>query len=122
MPGPRRGGACHDVRVSSSLKDVAARAGVSARTVSNVVNGSARVAPETRRRVQEAIEELGYRPNLAARSLRAGRTGIIGLAIPELHSPTSPSSPGCWWTRRAGDRGRWSSTRRGATPRRNGGC
>ncbi len=75
------------MRVSSSLKDVAARAGVSARTVSNVVNGSARVAPETRRRVQEAIDELGYRPNLAARSLRAGRTGIIGLAIPELHSP-----------------------------------
>lgn len=73
--------------MSSSLKDVAARAGVSARTVSNVVNGSARVSEETRRRVQEAVEELGYRPNLAARSLRAGRTGIIGLAIPELHSP-----------------------------------
>jgi DNA-binding LacI/PurR family transcriptional regulator len=75
------------VRVSSSLKDVAARAGVSARTVSNVVNGSARVSEHTRQRVQEAIDELGYRPNLAARSLRAGRTGVIGLAIPELHSP-----------------------------------
>jgi DNA-binding LacI/PurR family transcriptional regulator len=75
------------VRVSSSLKEVAARAGVSPRTVSNVVNGSARVSEQTRQRVQEAIDELGYRPNLAARSLRAGRTGIIGLAIPELHSP-----------------------------------
>ncbi|MFJ6851855.1 LacI family DNA-binding transcriptional regulator [Streptomyces sp. NPDC091271] len=73
--------------MTSSLKDVAARAGVSARTVSNVVSGSARVAADTRRRVQAAIDELGYRPNLAARSLRAGRTGIIGLAIPELHSP-----------------------------------
>ncbi|MBU7598559.1 LacI family transcriptional regulator [Streptomyces sp. P38-E01] len=73
--------------MSSRLKDVAARAGVSVRTVSNVVSGSAPVAPETRRRVQEVIDELGYRPNLAARSLRAGRTGIIGLAIPELHSP-----------------------------------
>jgi DNA-binding LacI/PurR family transcriptional regulator len=73
--------------VSSRLKDVAARAGVSVRTVSNVVSGSAPVAAETRRRVQDAIDELGYRPNLAARSLRAGRTGIIGLAIPELHSP-----------------------------------
>ncbi|MEU1351292.1 LacI family DNA-binding transcriptional regulator [Streptomyces sp. NPDC005795] len=73
--------------MSSSLKDVAARAGVSARTVSNVVNGSAHVAAQTRQRVQEAIDELGYRPNLAARSLRAGRTGIIGLAIPEFHSP-----------------------------------
>ncbi|MGW0860567.1 LacI family DNA-binding transcriptional regulator [Streptomyces sp. NPDC002690] len=73
--------------MSSSLKDVALRAGVSPRTVSNVVNGSAAVAEQTRLRVQEAIDELGYRPNLAARSLRAGRTGIIGLAIPELHSP-----------------------------------
>ncbi|AQS65761.1 LacI family DNA-binding transcriptional regulator [Streptomyces pactum] len=73
--------------MSSSLKDVAARAGVSARTVSNVVNGSARVSTQTRQRVQEAIDELGYRPNLAARNLRAGRTGVIGLAIPELHSP-----------------------------------
>ncbi|GAA2294917.1 LacI family transcriptional regulator [Streptomyces kunmingensis] len=73
--------------MSSRLKDVAARAGVSVRTVSNVVSGSASVAAETRQRVQEAIEELGYQPNLAARSLRAGRTGIIGLAIPELHSP-----------------------------------
>ncbi|MGW2278074.1 LacI family DNA-binding transcriptional regulator [Streptomyces sp. NPDC001770] len=73
--------------MSSSLKDVALRAGVSPRTVSNVVNGSAPVAEQTRLRVQRAIDELGYRPNLAARSLRAGRTGIIGLAIPELHSP-----------------------------------
>jgi len=122
VPGPQRGGACHDVRVSSSLKDVAARAGVSARTVSNVVNGSARVAPETRRRVQEAIEELGYRPNLAARSLRAGRTGIIGLAIPELHSPYFAELAGLLVDEARRRRGRWSSTRRGATPRRNGGC
>lgn len=73
--------------MTSRLKDVAARAGVSTRTVSNVVSGSGAVAPETRERVQAAIDELGYRPNLAARSLRAGRTGIIGLVIPELHSP-----------------------------------
>jgi DNA-binding LacI/PurR family transcriptional regulator len=73
--------------VGSSLKDVAARAGVSVRTVSNVVNKSAPVAETTRRRVQQALDELGYRPNLAARSLRAGRTGLIGLIVPELHSP-----------------------------------
>ena len=71
----------------ASLKDVAARAGVSIRTVSNVVNGSASVAPKTRERVQRALDELGYRPNLAARNLRAGRTGLIGLVIPEIHSP-----------------------------------
>lgn len=73
--------------MSSRLKDVAARAGVSVRTVSNVVNGSASVAEVTRRRVQDVLDEVGYRPNLAARNLRAGRTGLIGLAVPELHSP-----------------------------------
>lgn len=73
--------------VSSRLKDVASLAGVSTRTVSNVVSGSASVAEETRARVQAALDELGYRPNVAARNLRAGRTGLIGLAIPELHSP-----------------------------------
>ncbi|MDO0924599.1 LacI family DNA-binding transcriptional regulator [Streptomyces sp. TG1A-8] len=73
--------------MSSRLKDVAALAGVSVRTVSNVVSGSAAVAEETRARVQAALDELGYRPNLAARNLRGGRTGLIGLAIPELYSP-----------------------------------
>lgn len=73
--------------MSSRLKDVAALAGVSTRTVSNVVSGTGAVAEETRARVQSALDELGYRPNVAARNLRAGRTGLIGLAIPELHSP-----------------------------------
>ncbi|MFC9465122.1 LacI family DNA-binding transcriptional regulator [Streptomyces coelicoflavus] len=73
--------------MSSRLKDVAALAGVSTRTVSNVVSGSASVAEQTRVRVQAALDELGYRPNVAARNLRAGRTGLIGLAIPELYSP-----------------------------------
>ncbi|CAM5354028.1 LacI family transcriptional regulator OS=Streptomyces tendae OX=1932 GN=F3L20_19975 PE=4 SV=1 [Streptomyces tendae] len=73
--------------MSSRLKDVAALAGVSTRTVSNVVSGSGSVAEETRARVQAALDELGYRPNVAARNLRAGRTGLIGLAIPELYSP-----------------------------------
>jgi DNA-binding LacI/PurR family transcriptional regulator len=68
------------------LKDVAARAGVSIKTVSNVVNGQ-KVLPETLQRVQRAIDELGYRPNLSARSLRQGRTGVIALAVPELTSP-----------------------------------
>ncbi|MYX46690.1 substrate-binding domain-containing protein, partial [Streptomyces sp. SID89] len=73
--------------MSSRLKDVAALAGVSIRTVSNVVSGTGPVAEATRARVQAALDELGYRPNLAARNLRAGRTGLIGLVIPELHSP-----------------------------------
>ncbi|MFF3565000.1 LacI family DNA-binding transcriptional regulator [Streptomyces sp. NPDC002574] len=70
-----------------SLKDVALRAGVSIKTVSNVVNGYAHVTPAMRARVQQAIDELGYRPNLTARHLRKGRTGIIALALPELGNP-----------------------------------
>ncbi|MFI5889425.1 LacI family DNA-binding transcriptional regulator [Actinoplanes sp. NPDC051513] len=69
------------------LKDVAARAGVSIKTVSNVVNGYVHIAPETRARVQAAIDALGYVPNPAARRLRGGRSGVIALAVPELRSP-----------------------------------
>lgn len=69
------------------LKDVAERAGVSVKTVSNVVNGYVHVRPDTRARVEEAIAELNYRPNLSARHLRKGRTGVIALAVPELDIP-----------------------------------
>ncbi|RKN44231.1 LacI family DNA-binding transcriptional regulator [Micromonospora endolithica] len=69
------------------LKDVAERAGVSVKTVSNVVNGYVHVKPDTRARVEEAIAELKYRPNLSARNLRKGRTGVIALAVPELDIP-----------------------------------
>jgi DNA-binding LacI/PurR family transcriptional regulator len=70
-----------------SLKDVARLAGVSIKTVSNVVNNSPHVTEAMRERVQRAIDELGYRPNLTARHLRKGRTGIIALAVPELGNP-----------------------------------
>jgi len=69
------------------LRDVADRAGVSVKTVSNVVNGYVHVAPATRARVQTVLDEMGYRPNLAARHLRTGRTGVIALALPELDNP-----------------------------------
>ena len=71
----------------ATLQDVADRAGVSVRTVSNVVNDYLHVAPATRDRVQQAIDELGYRPNLAARQLRSGRTGMLALVVPEVSSP-----------------------------------
>ena len=64
------------------LRDVADRAGVSVKTVSNVVNGFVHVAPDTRARVQGVLDEMGYRPNLSARGLRTGRTGVIALALP----------------------------------------
>ncbi len=73
--------------MAASMRDVAALAGVSPRTVSNVVRNYVHVAPDTRRRVQSAIEELRYRPNGSARSLRRGRTGIIALAVPEVGAP-----------------------------------
>ena len=73
--------------MAARLKDVAALAGVSVRTVSNVVSNTAAVAPDTRARVMAAVAELGYRPNLAARNLRQGRTGLIGVVVPEIHSP-----------------------------------
>ncbi len=61
------------------MADVARLAGVSNQTVSRVVNGATSIAPTTRRRVEQAIEQLGYRPNTAARALVRGRTGIVGV-------------------------------------------
>jgi DNA-binding LacI/PurR family transcriptional regulator len=72
---------------TARLRDVAARAGVSIRTVSNVVNGYAPVSDEMRVRVEAAVAELGYPPNLLARHLKQGRTGLIALVVPELDVP-----------------------------------
>lgn len=69
------------------MRDVAARAGVSTRTVSNVVNDAPYVSAVTRTRVEQAMAELDFRPNAAARSLRRGRSGLVALVVPELDSP-----------------------------------
>ncbi|MEU1485051.1 LacI family DNA-binding transcriptional regulator [Streptomyces sp. NPDC005752] len=69
------------------IKDVARHAGVSEKTVSNVINDYVHVSDRTRRVVREAIDHLGYRVNLAGRHLRKGRTGIIALVVPELDVP-----------------------------------
>lgn len=69
------------------LIDVAKLAGVSTKTVSNVVHNYLHVTPEMRARVQAAIDQLGYKPNLAARRLVTGKTGMIALAIPEINHP-----------------------------------
>ncbi|WP_225824009.1 LacI family DNA-binding transcriptional regulator [Streptomyces naphthomycinicus] len=66
------------------IKDVAEYAGVSPKTVSNVINDFEHVSEHTRAAVREAIEALGYRVNIAGRQLRRGRTGMITLAVPEL--------------------------------------
>lgn len=69
----------------ATIKDVAARAGVSTATVSRVLNGE-RVKQETKERVLAAIEALGYRPNLVARSLKTQKTQIIGFVVPDFGS------------------------------------
>jgi len=69
------------------MGDVARLAGVSASTVSHVLNGTRRVDSATRLRVEAAIEKTGYRRNVVARSLAAGRTHTVGLSISALTNP-----------------------------------
>lgn len=70
-----------------TLKDVAALASVSAQTVSFVVNNNPIISQETRERVQAAIAQLHYTPDASARSLRLGKSRVIGLLIPDAHNP-----------------------------------
>jgi DNA-binding LacI/PurR family transcriptional regulator len=67
------------------MSDVAALAGVSHQTVSRVINGHPNVAPQTRERVEAAIAQLGYRPNIAARALVTGSTRTIGLVTVKIN-------------------------------------
>lgn len=70
--------------MAATLREVARLAGVSIKTVSNVINGYPHIRPATRDRVEAAVAELGYTPNLTARNLRAGRSGAITLALPDM--------------------------------------
>lgn len=72
--------------MAATLRDVSRLAGVSIKTVSNVINDYPYVSDETRRKVLEAIDALGYTPNLSARRLRSGRTDVISLMIPDLRN------------------------------------
>jgi LacI family transcriptional regulator len=70
-----------------TMADVAREAGVSSMTVSRVINNKGDVSPETRRRVLEVVERLGYRPSSIARGLATRRTGTIGLVVPDVSNP-----------------------------------
>jgi DNA-binding LacI/PurR family transcriptional regulator len=70
-----------------TLEDVAKRAGVSTATVSKVLSNTPYFTAKTRDRVMQAVEELGYVPNLAARALSMGRTHIIGVVFPYVYEP-----------------------------------
>lgn len=74
-----------------TMRDVARVAGVSPKTVSNVVTGAVAVREPTRLKVEAAMEQLDYVPNLSARGLRNGRTGVIGLALADLSTAFSAS-------------------------------
>ncbi len=71
----------------TTIRDVAARAGVSLTTVSHVINNTRFVSDETKARIVEAMHELQYRPNVLARSLRSGKTYTIGLIMPDSENP-----------------------------------
>jgi DNA-binding LacI/PurR family transcriptional regulator len=72
----------------TTISQVAQRAGVGVATVSRVLNRSPRVSEPTRTRVLEAIDELGYAPNAAARALSTGRTRTIGVVAPFFTQPS----------------------------------
>jgi DNA-binding LacI/PurR family transcriptional regulator len=78
-------------RSGVTIRDVAARAGVSHQTVSRVINGSEQVAPETRARVEAAIAELDYRPNAIARFMAKGHSRTLACISPNLTDYTFAS-------------------------------
>ena len=89
MPADTSGGPTGRSASSShpTIRDVAARAGVSKTLVSLALQDAPRVAPATRRAILEVAQELGYRRNAAARALGAHRTRTIGVFVLDLHNP-----------------------------------
>lgn len=73
-----------------NISAVAKRAGVSTATVSRVMNGTANVSPETAQRVREAVEALNFYPDINARALGSGRSGLYGLIISDITNPYFP--------------------------------
>lgn len=70
-----------------TIKDVAREAGVSIKTVSNVVNHTGSMRQQTRERVEKSMRELGYKVNVSARSLKTGVSNLIGLGIFDFSQP-----------------------------------
>ena len=85
--GQPRGALDYTSAATSTIVDVARRAGVSVSTVSHVVNHTRRVLPETRRLVEAAIASVGYQTNTLARSLKTATTKSVGIAISAISNP-----------------------------------
>ncbi len=73
--------------MAARLRDVAELAGVSVKTASNVLNNYPHIKPSTRAKVEAAMAQLHYRPNLSARNLKHGKAGFLALAVPAMDSP-----------------------------------
>jgi LacI family transcriptional regulator len=78
------------MRSSVTIADVAREASVSTQTVSRAINNKGEISPETRQRVLEVIERLGYRPNSIARGLATNRTLTLGVVVPDIANPFFP--------------------------------
>lgn len=76
--------------MAASIKDVAKEAGVSIATVSRVLNDVDVVNEDTKKKVREAIDKLGYRPNIVARSLKTQKTSTIGIIVPDISNQFYP--------------------------------
>ncbi|MGE8081667.1 LacI family DNA-binding transcriptional regulator [Peribacillus loiseleuriae] len=74
----------------ATIREVAAKAGVSTATVSRIINNKGQATPETIARVRAIIKELGYRPNVVARSLTSGKSNTIALLVPTINNPFFP--------------------------------
>ena len=107
-----------------TLRDVAARAGVSFKTVSRVVNDEPGVSPALTERVRQAVDELGFRPNVGARVLRRAdaRTASIGLLLDDVADPFSRDAPARGAGRRSGPRAGVLSRQRRRRPRAGAGA
>lgn len=77
-------------RTGSNLSQIAATLGVSAATVSNALSGKGRVSAELAEKIRATATELGYTPSLTGRALRTGRTGVLGLVLPDIANPLFP--------------------------------
>lgn len=75
----------------TTVRDVAKRAGVSVGTVSRVLSKNETVKQPLKERVQKAMQELDYKPNLAARALRTSRVAVVGLVVPDITNPFLPN-------------------------------
>lgn len=73
-----------------NLSELARHLGVSIATVSNALSGKGRLSPELAKRIRDAADRMGYVPSQAGRALRTGRSGVLGLVLPDIGNPLYP--------------------------------